>query len=44
MNCLTGRKQHLELEGFISNEQVMTHGVTQGSVQTRTQINIKLSS
>ena len=42
MNYLTGIKQHLELEGFKSNEQVITHGVPQGSVQTRTKMNIKL--
>ena len=31
-NYLTGRKQYVELEGFKSNEQVITHGVPQGSV------------
>ncbi len=29
---LAGRKQYEELEGFKSNEHVITHGVLQGSV------------
>ncbi len=31
-NYLTGRKQYVEIEGFKSNEKVITHGVPQGSV------------
>ncbi len=29
---MTGRNQYVELEGFKSNEHVITHGVPQGSI------------